>query len=104
MWWIWTWKSSLAQYAKEYPAVLLMTPEQNIQVEIFVGYVASVEDNAWEIAMGSDVEFESWLKETKERSCFKSEITPAVTDQIMTLSTCSYEFDNARFVLLGVIR
>ena len=101
--------SELTEYKKQefyegHPTVLLMTPEQNIRVEIFAGYVASVEDNAWETATGSDVEFENWLKETKERSCFKSEVAPAVTDRIVTLSTCSYEFDNARFVLLGVIR
>ena len=101
--------SGLTEYKKQefyerHPTILLMTPEQNIRVEIFAGYVASVEDNAWETATGSDVEFENWLKETKERSCFKSEVAPAVTDRIVTLSTCSYEFDNARFVLLGVIR
>ncbi|WP_300563543.1 class B sortase [uncultured Acetatifactor sp.] len=101
--------SGLTEYKKQefyegHPTILLMTPEQNIRVEIFAGYVASVGDNAWEIAMGSDVEFENWLEEAKVRSCFKSEVAPAVTDRIVTLSTCSYEFDNARFVLLGVIR
>lgn len=99
----------LTEYKKQefyegHPTILLMTPEQNIRVEIFAGYVANVEDNAWEIAMDSDVEFENWLEEAKARSCFKSEVAPAVTDRIVTLSTCSYEFDNARFVLLGVIR
>lgn len=54
--------------------------------------------------MESDMKFETWLEEAKERSCFESEITPAVTDRIVTLSTCSDEFHNARFVLLGVIR
>lgn len=39
-------------------------------------------------------------KSVKEHSCFDSEITPAATDRIVTLSTCSYEFDNARFVLI----
>ncbi len=101
--------SGLTEYKKQgfyegHPVVLLMMPEQNVRVEIFAGYVANVQENAWEIALGSDVEFGEWLEEAKERSCFKSEITPAVTDRIVTLSTCSYEFDNARFVLLGVIR
>ena len=100
--------SGLTEYKKQefyegHPTVLLMTPEQNIRVEVFAGYVASVEDSTWEISIDSDVEFENWLEEAKDRSCFKSEITPVVTDRIVTLSTCSYEFDNARFVLIGVV-
>ena len=67
-------------------------------------YEAGVSDKAWEIALGSDKEFGDWLEAAEERSCFESGIAPAVTDRIITLSTCSYEFDNARFVLLGVIR
>ena len=39
-----------------------------------------------------------------ERSCFESGITPAVTDKVVTLSTCSYEFNNARFVLVGILK
>lgn len=101
--------SGLTEYKKqefydEHPVILLMMPDHNFRVEIFAGYVASVEDGAWKIDMGTDAEFECWLTEMKERSCFGSEITPAVTDRIITLSTCSYEFDNARFVLCGIIQ
>lgn len=100
--------SGLTEYKKkefydEHPVILLMTPDQNFRVEIFAGYVASVKDNAWDIAMESDMKFETWLEEAKERSCFESEIIPAATDRVVTLSTCSYEFDNARFVLIGRI-
>lgn len=101
--------SGLTEYKKQefydaHPTVLLLTPEKNIRIEIFAGYVASVSDKAWEIALGSDKEFGDWLEAAEERSYFESEVTFAVTDRIVTLSTCSYEFDNARFVLLGVIR
>ena len=100
--------SGLTEYKKkefydEHPVILLMTPDQNFRVEIFAGYVASVKDNAWDIAMESDMKFETWLEEAKERSCFESEIIPAATDRVVTLSICSYEFDNARFVLIGRI-
>ena len=100
--------SGLTEYKKQefynaHPVTLLMTPDQNFRVEIFAGYVASVKDNAWDIAMESDMKFETWLEEAKERSCFESEIIPAATDRVVTLSTCSYEFDNARFVLIGRI-
>ena len=100
--------SGLTEYKKQefydaHPTVLLLTPEKNIRIEIFAGYVAGVSDKAWEIALGSDEEFGDWLEAAEERSCFESEIAPAVTNRVITLSTCSYEFDNARFVLVGRI-
>lgn len=100
--------SGLTEYKKQefydaHPTVLLLTPEKNIRIEIFAGYVAGVSDKAWEIALGSDKEFGDWLEAAEERSCFKSEVHFAVTDRIVTLSICSYEFDNARFVLVGRI-
>ena len=101
--------SGLTEYKKQefyntHPTILIMTPEQNYRIEVFAGYVANVKDNAWKVDFGADTVFEDWQKSVKERSCFESEITPAATDRIVTLSTCSYEFDYARFVLFGIIR
>ena len=81
-----------------------MTPGGNYEVKFFAGYVASVDNMAWDVVFGSDAEFEAWLESSRERSCFESDVPVAVTDRILTLSTCSYEFDNARFVLLGVLQ
>ena len=92
------------EYYNEHPIALLLTPDKNYEIEIFGGYVSSVQDKAWEVAFPSDSDFTEWLDKARERSCFTSEITQAVTDQILTFSTCSYEFNNARFVLLGVLR
>lgn len=101
--------SGLTEYKKQefynaHPTILIMTPEQNFRIEVFAGYVANVKDNAWKVDFGTDTAFEEWQKFVKEHSCFDSEITPAATDRIVTLSTCSYEFDNARFVLFGIIQ
>lgn len=43
------------------------------------------------------------LTAAQERSLFISAINPAECDRIITLSACSYEFYNARFVVLGKI-
>lgn len=92
------------EFYDEHQVMELITPEQNYIMKIFAGYVANVEDDAWKITFSSAEEYALWIENAIERSCFKSEIVPAVTDQIVTLSTCSYEFDNARFVLLGVLK
>lgn len=71
--------------------------------EIFAGYVVSVENDAWNTSFISGEEFTQWLTAAQERSLFSSAINPAECDRIITLSACSYEFYNARFVVLGKI-
>ena len=72
-------------------------------MDFFEGYVAAPQDDAWEIGF-TEAEFEVWLQNAADRSCFTSEIAPNISDHILTLSTCSYEFDDARFVLVGALR
>lgn len=71
--------------------------------EVFAGYVASVENDAWNTSFISGEEFTQWLTAAQECSLFSSAINPAECDRIITLSACSYEFYNARFVVLGKI-
>ena len=79
-----------------HPVALLITPDKNYKVAFFAGYVAAPQDDAWEIGF-TEAEFEVWLQNAADRSCFTSEIAPNISDHILTLSTCSYEFDDARF-------
>ena len=100
--------SGLTKYKKQdyfeaHPEGLLITPERTYRIEFFAGYVASVEDSAWKVGFESDEDYETWIKDVKKRSWFTSTLSPAVTDRVLTLSTCSYEFDNARFVLHAII-
>ena len=91
------------EYYEAHPNLLLITPEQTYLLNLFSGYVASVEDHAWDISFQNELEFEEWLISATENSCFESHVCPSSTDRILTLSTCSYEFDNARFVILGIL-
>lgn len=92
------------EFFDEHPRALLLTPDGNYTVEFFSGCVASVESSAWDIAFASETEYASWLTSLKTRSLFQTDLAPAPTDRVLTLSTCSYEFDNARFVLHGILR
>ena len=91
------------EFFDEHPVALLITPDKNYKVVFFAGYVATPQDDAWEIGF-TEAEFEVWLQNAADRSCFTSEIAPNISAHILTLSTCSYEFDDARFVLVGALR
>ena len=85
-------------YFDEHPTAMLLTPDGNYQVEFFSGYVCEVTADAW------DYDFdESWLDKRIRSSYFAAEVTPTMDDRILTLSTCSYEFKDARFVLHGIL-
>lgn len=48
----------------------------------------------------NDDEYSKFLNKVCNESIFKVKNKPTVSDQIITLSTCSYEFKNARTVIL----
>ena len=91
------------EYFDAHPEGWLITPEDTYRIEFFAGYVANVKSAAWDLEFESDADFETWIKEAQKQSWFTSPFSPAVTDRILTLSTCSYEFDNARYVLHGIV-
>lgn len=88
-------------FYEEHPTARLITPDGSYTVEFFAGYVADVNSDAWKLDFTSDRDFADWLTAVLERSLFEITVIPTRTDKIVTLSTCSYEFYNARFVLHG---
>lgn len=90
------------EFYEDHPVALLMTPGGNYKIRFFSGYVGDLADSAWDLFFTDDA-YSQWLCEITEKSYFESGIIPEMNDRIVTLSTCSYEFDNARFVLHGII-
>ena len=100
--------SKLEEYKNQsfydtHPNFWLLLPNRSIEVKIFSGYVVPEQDDTWKMTFETDGEFNSWLENIKKRSCFDSESMPDSLDKVITLSTCSYEYDDARFVLMGWI-
>ena len=97
-------KYKTQEFYDQHPYALLMTPEKNYKIELFSGYVASVKDNSWELDLSDEDAYASWLSATKSKSMFLCDVTPTTEDKVLTMSTCTYEFDDARFVLVGILR
>ena len=93
-------------YYDAHPVCQIMTPDGNYTLTFFTGYTAKVTDAAWEMDFPTGEEYTAWLSESAARSCFASNVTPAASDRIVTLSTCSDAIDhtNTRFVLAGILK
>ena len=97
--------ADVLQYKKQdfletHPIGMVMTPGGNFRFEVIAGYVANVSDNAWQLDFGAEEEFYNWLCEAMAKSEIGTEAAVAPEDRILTLSTCSYEFSDARYVLV----
>jgi len=98
--------SVLEQYREQcffnsHPWIFLLTPEQNYVIELVAGYTSDVQSSAWRLNFADDSEVEDWINEQQKKSDFLSDVQIRHTDCFVTLSTCSWAFDNARYVVVG---
>jgi len=78
-----------------HPYMYLYTPNQLYKVNLFAGMVTPHDSTVYNYSLTSD-----YIKECIANSTFmSSDGTP--TGNILTLSTCAYDFDNARYVVMG---
>lgn len=98
--------SPLTKYKKQaqydrFPEMILYTPTGNYAIALFAGVVTAKGGEFMRLAFNDDEEFFRFSEEVKEKSTFKSDVSLAAGDQIITLFTCSYEFTNARYAVFG---
>ena len=95
--------SRLMRYKKqafydEHTQILLVTPTAYYSLRVFSGYVANNRSSAWDLDLEEE-EFGAWVEELKSKSCFRTDYAPGPEDDIITLSTCTYEFNDAKFLI-----
>lgn len=86
-------------YYEENPVLILETPEASYYLEVFSGYTTKSVSEAYRQDLAEDEIYLGFLNRIRESSDFQSDVEVGVQDRIVTLSTCSYRFDNARYVL-----
>jgi len=88
-------------YYDEHPVMYLNTPEMNYRIELFAGFVTSMDSDIYTLTFASEKENQEWLDLAIGQSKFRSNVDVKVGDKILTLSTCTYDYDDARFVVMG---
>lgn len=87
-------------YYEAHPVMYYLTPDGNYKLELFAGLVVKRDDKIYSPTQSAE-EFAKLIDEYREKSTFRSNVELTPEDIIVTLSTCSYEFDNARYIVIG---
>ena len=74
---------------------------QYLKYKVFSVYITDINDNYTKTSFEDKDEYKEFLERIKNKSIYKSDISVNENDKIITLSTCSYEFDDARLVVTG---
>lgn len=83
-------------YYDAHPILYFLTPNDNYVIELCAGAVVKRDSDIYNPNPDKNV-----ITAFTEKSTFQSSVEISEYESIITLSTCSYEFNNARYVLLG---
>lgn len=89
-------------YYEAHPYLLAVSAEEIHVIEVFAGYVTDVEDHCYDIAVSDAEDMRRFVEMAQKKSDFISHAEIEYgADRLVTLSTCAYNFDNARCVVIG---
>ena len=90
-------------YAAAHPYLLVLTPDSLLLAEPFAGYVTSSSDHCYDIAISDADDLGQFEEAAQRKSSFPIPMEFSSSDRLVTLSTCAYAFENARYILIGKI-
>lgn len=90
-------------YYDEHPVMWLLTPEQDYKVLLFSGYGTRATSAAYTIFPGPGPALAGYVKAAKDQSEFKSNVELDENAKYITLSTCAYWYEDARYVMHGML-
>ena len=86
-----------ASYYASHPYIYIYTPTQNYRLDLFAGFVCAHDDEVFALSLTQEQ-----LSRMAAKSTFTSNIG-IPTGKVVSLVTCSYEFSNARYVVVGAL-
>ena len=94
---------------KESPIIEYSTLYETYYFKVFAAFISNaklVDDNGKYFNFIvtdfiTDEKFNGFVDEVEKRSIFKTDVNVQPDDKLITLVTCSYEFDSARLVVMG---
>ena len=92
------------QFFEQNPFYTIYTPEQVYRVDIAAGIVVSETDTTYLVVnFSSEMEFQSLIQTIEENSVIETEVELTPSDHLVTLYTCTNDWQGQRFVVIGKI-
>lgn len=88
-------------YYEAHPVMYLNTPKGDYKIEIFSAYICNYDSDTYTRDFYSAEDYAAWVAKMQGQSDFNSDVEVTANDRVITLSTCTYEYDNARVVVQG---
>ena len=88
-------------YYEAHPVMWLLTPRTAYRIDLIAGLVVPSDSEVYTIYSYPE-ELQAGLEYVLSHSTFDAgEVEPESVGRLVTLSTCSYDFNDARFVVIG---
>ena len=90
-----------AGFLEQHPVLYYYTPNGNYMLQIFSTFVTGGNSDVYAFNFATREEYAQFIDTMRARSDYPAAgVEVSSSDHIMTLSTCSYEYDDARYVVL----
>jgi len=90
-------------YYDEHPVMWLLTPERDYLLVLASGYTTSAYSDTYAVITEPGENLTSYILDFLAKSDFKTDLLLPLDGRYVVLTTCAYVFDNARYVLHGLL-
>ena len=91
------------QFFQEHPCYYIFTPGKTYTVEIFAGSILRIDSPVWQLDFSNTADQMDWLSDCWSAASVSRTLTLTPEDTVITLSTCSYEYTQARWIVQGCL-
>jgi len=92
------------EFLIENPVIDLHTPKRDYVIEVFAGHIAHSFRDHPPFHFADDDEFMKYIENLYKVSIFESGIEVTANDRIVSLVTCAYDFNEARLIIVGILK
>lgn len=91
------------EYFDKHPIMYLLTPDNEYKIELIAGVTVSSASPIYKLPLEAENK-EDFIFELIKKSTFSAEYTFSSNHKYVMLSTCLYDYDEARYVLVGLLK